>query len=793
MLRRALARPASRPAAAAAAAMSRSTSRTASALRSLSTTAAHGPLAVPRALALPRTVTILTGASAATLDSAAALRTSTASRHWVRAFSSSSSAANTGPSSSTNASASAFPTSSGAGAGASAAFTAPSAAAASPAVDAALSAADYTLDALLNPAQKAVLGEIRALLDAVPAVLSPLGLSAEDAELLAAARDSLSELFLVVVVGEFNSGKSNFINALLGARHCRTGILPTTEKVQILKYGPTPTVIAANSSSTGAHATANADAAASSSASASANTSATASASTSVRRNDGSIQTVLLPVDWLKQAHLVDTPGTNAVLREHQEITERFIPSADLILFVTSVERPFSESEKQFMSKIAQWRKKVVIVLNKVDLVVPTLASTGLISNSNLNNNSNSGHGHRHDESIASRAEHTMQHFDSSVPHVYADGSSDAGTSFDEVRAFVASNAKVVLKEVPPVFGVSSRLALDGKLALAASSPQSPSSSSAGANSRVPHMSAASAAAAQAAARALIVNSGFSELERHVLSELADERKVALKLSNPLSVADTVIRRYDHVLAARRRTLATDVETRSLLQAETRDFRKEALIDLEAQLAKLDNVFLRMRRDSTAFLNKHVRVVNMPSLLLGSKQLRESYDKAVNAGVSAEVDAILATMSAWLVHKGARQAQALAHIMQRSVSATAGSGSNNNNAPAPAAPAAPAPVAVPAAAAATDAAAATAASTAPATAPATVSEKAASDNAAAAASAAVSAAAAAATMTGPLDLSRQVDLVRAAGVDLHHSRAEVLASIQAACRDTVAEAKRQVR
>jgi len=65
----------------------------------------------------------------------------------------------------------------------------------------------------------------------------------------------------------------------------------------------------------------------------------------------------------------VDTPGTNAIIRRHQEITEEFVPRADLILFVTSADRPFSESERLFLHRIREWGKKIVFVVNKIDIL----------------------------------------------------------------------------------------------------------------------------------------------------------------------------------------------------------------------------------------------------------------------------------------------------------------------------------------------------------------------------------------------------------------------------------------
>src|SRR5262249_22221284 len=75
------------------------------------------------------------------------------------------------------------------------------------------------------------------------------------------------------------------------------------------------------------------------------------------------------PADFLRDVSVVDTPGTNAILRRHEAITRDFIPRSDFVLFVTSVERPFSESERAFLASIREWGKKVLIVLNKIDLL----------------------------------------------------------------------------------------------------------------------------------------------------------------------------------------------------------------------------------------------------------------------------------------------------------------------------------------------------------------------------------------------------------------------------------------
>mmetsp|Transcript_37303 Transcript_37303/g.64722 ORF Transcript_37303/g.64722 Transcript_37303/m.64722 type:complete len:581 (-) Transcript_37303:443-2185(-) len=157
----------------------------------------------------------------------------------------------------------------------------------------------------------------------------------------------LSDLFMVTVVGEFNAGKSTFVNALLGERYVQEGILPTTAQVCILKYGP--------QQKKGPH----------------------------IDFDGEELQDAIdvhLPVPWLEKISLVDTPGTNAVVLQHEKITQRIIPRADIILFVTSSDRPFTESERVFLEKISSWHKKVVIVVNKIDLLNSEKDKNSIIS-----------------------------------------------------------------------------------------------------------------------------------------------------------------------------------------------------------------------------------------------------------------------------------------------------------------------------------------------------------------------------------------------------------------------------
>lgn len=182
---------------------------------------------------------------------------------------------------------------------------------------------------VLTKTQEALLQRERTLLEDLRVYLARLGATDEDLALLQQTRQQMEELFLLVVAGEFNAGKSAFLNALLGEKLLTEGVTPTTSHIHILRHGE----------------------------------------EFQQETTADDILLLHLPVAWLQNVSLVDTPGVNAVIQRHQEITEEFIPRSDLVLFVTSADRPFSESERTFLEHIRQWSKKVVLIVNKIDLL----------------------------------------------------------------------------------------------------------------------------------------------------------------------------------------------------------------------------------------------------------------------------------------------------------------------------------------------------------------------------------------------------------------------------------------
>jgi small GTP-binding protein len=222
---------------------------------------------------------------------------------------------------------------------------------------------------LLREEDRRLAADERTTLSVLRDALVRLDATPEGLDALSRSMQQLDELFLVVVVGEFNAGKSAFINALLGAQVLPEGVTPTTAQVNLIHYGDEPSLV----------------------------------------ERSPHLRLIAAPVAFLRDIHVVDTPGTNAVLREHEAITADFVPRSDLVLFVTSADRPFTESERQFLGMIREWGKKVVIVLNKIDLF-------------------------------------------------------ETESQLQEVVAFIQNHARQVLGTAPEIFPVSARRALRAKL-----------------------------------------------------------------------------------------------------------------------------------------------------------------------------------------------------------------------------------------------------------------------------------------------------------------------------------------
>ncbi len=140
--------------------------------------------------------------------------------------------------------------------------------------------------------------------------------------------------FMFVIVGEVKAGKSSFINALLdagGKEIAKVAPMPMTDTIQQILYGEER-----------------------------------------VEEINPYLKKIYQPIDILKDICIVDTPGTNTIVDHHQEITERFIPHADLIVFVFESKNPYRQSAWEFFDYInEEWRRNIIFVLQQKDLMEP--------------------------------------------------------------------------------------------------------------------------------------------------------------------------------------------------------------------------------------------------------------------------------------------------------------------------------------------------------------------------------------------------------------------------------------
>jgi small GTP-binding protein len=131
----------------------------------------------------------------------------------------------------------------------------------------------------------------------------------------AVLKQQLANPFSIFICGEFNAGKSSLLNQLNNQEIATVGFLPTTQEIHA--YNP----------------------------------------------------------EGFGGLVFIDSPGTNSIIEQHQELTENYLQQADIILFVTSVERPLSKSEQDFLTLVDQtWARKIIVVINKADLVTETEA-----------------------------------------------------------------------------------------------------------------------------------------------------------------------------------------------------------------------------------------------------------------------------------------------------------------------------------------------------------------------------------------------------------------------------------
>ncbi len=173
------------------------------------------------------------------------------------------------------------------------------------------------------------------LLTDVSAPLAEMGDITEDdrRRLADVVRDLREMFFLVVIIGEFNAGKSTFVNALIGDEMLPTGITPTTEMIELIRYSPTPNL--------------------------------------KPTTRDESTREWAHPNTGGDGVAIVDTPGTGSIFQRHEKVAKEFLHRSDLVIFLLSAKRAFAETERLYMELAKNYGKKMILVVNQIDLLQP--------------------------------------------------------------------------------------------------------------------------------------------------------------------------------------------------------------------------------------------------------------------------------------------------------------------------------------------------------------------------------------------------------------------------------------
>lgn len=170
------------------------------------------------------------------------------------------------------------------------------------------------------------------VMQGIAALAAETGTDLQERLPLAEMQRGLGKPFLFVVCGEVNAGKSTLLNGLFGRDLCRANILPETDRVNWYQFGSPA--------------------------------------------RDVEITPMLTeryrPIDFLRDFNLIDTPGTNSIIADHQGITERFLPVADLILFIFPVTNPWGAATWDFISRLPEdAMSRMVFIIQQADQRAP--------------------------------------------------------------------------------------------------------------------------------------------------------------------------------------------------------------------------------------------------------------------------------------------------------------------------------------------------------------------------------------------------------------------------------------
>lgn len=163
----------------------------------------------------------------------------------------------------------------------------------------------------------------------------------------------------LAIVGEFNAGKSTFINALIGAAVAPTGVLPTTATLHHLRWAPDrfAKILFAKGTGPSERIVSLSDL-----------RSALASCDpASVRRVE-----IGVPIASLVRVEILDTPGFNSNDLGHAEVARVALEEADVAIWLVDATQAIKQSERAVLEEAKRTGLPIQILVNKVDRLSPS-------------------------------------------------------------------------------------------------------------------------------------------------------------------------------------------------------------------------------------------------------------------------------------------------------------------------------------------------------------------------------------------------------------------------------------
>ena len=247
------------------------------------------------------------------------------------------------------------------------------------------------------------------------------------------------------------------------------------------------------------------------------------------------------PISILRDVTIIDTPGTNTSLLDHTSKTLKLLPNADLILFVTSAERPMTQSEQELIQSMIPYKKQMIVVLNKTDV----LESLG------------PNYGEKQKEQMVSFVRDQL------------------GTSLG-------------FQSAPILFPISGRDALHVKRLERKQQIQRTNESSKDSSF----------------SSSIWERSQFQSLEYYLKYTLTEQSKIRTKLLSPIKVTEGIVTQTQSYLKYCQEKLETDISTLHLVLSQLDGWKNELQSSIESDsIADINDLLERERRISSTFFD----------------------------------------------------------------------------------------------------------------------------------------------------------------------------------------------